>query len=59
MPTNGLDEFDHKIEALKLLVKNYNRAISVIKGNANENDFENYKKVLEDDKKIREGLNAK
>jgi hypothetical protein len=60
MPTKGgLDEFNRKMEWLRALIANYDRAIKVIKGEKSEDDFELYKLVLEEDKKIWEGLNAK
>ena len=60
MPAKGgFDEFDRKMEWLRALIANYDRAIKVIKGEKSEDDFELYKLVLEEDKKIWEGLNAK
>lgn len=58
MPTNsgGLDEWNTKMEALRLLIQNYDRAITVLKGESSEEDFELYKQILADDKKIREVL---
>lgn len=51
MPTKGLDEWNKYMGMLKLLIQNYDRVIEIING---KDDFELYKQILADDKKIRE-----
>lgn len=53
-----LDDWNQKMEALKLLIQNYGQAIKLIKGTDSDYDFELYKQVLADDEKIREVLNG-
>jgi hypothetical protein len=61
MPTKGgLDEFNRKMEALRLLLSNYNKAIEFI--SVLTAPCERYaptiNDILESDKKIKEGLNG-
>jgi hypothetical protein len=61
MPTkHGLDEWDRKMEYLRLLLKNYNKAIGFISGLTApcEKHAPTINDILEADKKIKEGLNG-
>lgn len=59
MPTKGgLDEWNRKMEALSLLLKNYNKAIGFISGLTApcERFAPTINEILETDKRVREGL---